>query len=138
MAARRKSQSAAPVVANRDRGEHLLTLEGRDYVLRPTFAAVQEIEATTGKGALELARKIGSMSLAEMGIIASALIRAGAAPNDRITQMIDADAAARMVYETGMNDVGHTLVLCLFDAVTGGRDCSGNAKAAETSPASVA
>lgn len=132
------SPPASSAAANPDRGEHRLTLEGRDYLLRPTFAAMQEIEASTGKGIIELARKLGAMTLTEMGIIASALIREGAAPNDRITQMIDDEAAARMIYETGMNEVGHKLVLCLFDAVTGGRDCSGNTKAAETSPISAA
>ncbi|MBI2235343.1 MAG: gene transfer agent family protein [Magnetospirillum sp.] len=43
---------------NKHRGDVAVTLGGREYVLRPTFGALVEIEERLGMGLVPLARKV--------------------------------------------------------------------------------
>lgn len=45
---------------NPDRGEVTIELGGRSWVLRPTYQAIAEIEAATGKSIMDLARLVAS------------------------------------------------------------------------------
>ena len=48
------------VQANKHRGEVTISLGGRSYLLRPTFAAIAEIEARSGQGLIGLARRLAA------------------------------------------------------------------------------
>ena len=133
MAARRKTGAPARASQphpNPDRGEHSLMLGGTKYRLRPSHAAIVEIETATDRSALELATigNRGGLKRIDMGTIAGALIRAGAA--DPLTAAVDDERIAELIGEEGTSSVMPRLTLCLLDAVTGGVDVSGNAKAA--------
>jgi hypothetical protein len=132
-----------PRNANRERGEHELTLDGRKYLLRPSHTALKAIENGTGKATLALIRlgNAGELSLEQLGIVAAELIRAGADESDALAQAIDAERLEEMIFENdGPDGVGglpyaqSKLTLCLLDAATGGRKASGEAKAAPAMP----
>ena len=78
---------------NSERGEFSLVLDGERFGLRPTFEALSEIEAETGRGLIELAQAAlaGKLITSELGMIACAFIRAwGKAHNN--TSAISASA----------------------------------------------
>ncbi len=133
MVARRKAAPAAtPATANPHRGEHQLTLGGREYLLRPSFAAQVAIEEKTGQALTQLIRagNAGALSLKVAGTIAAELIRAGAEPDDSSTRAVHGDRIGELAYEEGVLGVTARLTLCLADAAGGGRTASGEAKAA--------
>lgn len=116
--------------ANKSRGEHELTLGGKLYPLRPSHAAIETIEAQTGCSLLTLVRKgnVGDLSLAQLGVIAAELIRAGADEKDTMTQAVAAERIGELIYEQGAIATMPRLTLCLVDAAAGGRTASGEAK----------
>lgn len=116
---------------NPERGEHALTLGGRTYVLRPSYAAIRAIEAKAERtlAQLVLAAQAGAVSVETAGIVAAELIRAGADDADQFTKRVSADRIAELVYEEGVTTVVARLTFPLLDAVTGGRTASGEAKA---------
>ena len=127
--------------ANPERGEHELVLAGVTYLLRPSFAANVAIERKTDKSLLGLVQlgNAGNLTLTQIGVIASEWIKAGAA--DDLTRRVSADRIAELAYEEGLPTVTSRLTLCLIDAVTGGRDAEGNAKAvaaADATPTATA
>lgn len=128
----RRTPASAPEqpVANPSRGEHELELAGVVYRLRPSRAALREIEAQAKTAFLDLARlgSVGQLTLAQLGIIAAGLIRAGA--EDAATRHVSPDRLEDLIFEEGVSGVTARVTLCLVDAGTGGRDASGNAKAA--------
>lgn len=117
--------------ANPVRGEHELELGGVTYLLRPTFTAVVAIESTLETSLLALFRKanVGLLAYADAGVVVAELIRAGAEPGDPLAANVSDEGIAALIYETGMPTVQAALVLVLGDAITGGRDRSGKAKA---------
>lgn len=132
MAARSKKRTAEQPPANPARGEHELTLASTVYRLRPSHAALIAIEKRTGKSTLALVRQGNTLdiSLADLGIIAAELIRAGADPDDQITRNVHAERLGELIMEEGLPVVTSRLTLCLLDAATGGRTASGEVKAA--------
>ena len=119
---------AAP--ANKDRGEHSLTLGGIAYRLRPSHTALAEVEQELG-AIYSLWRRANGFDLTyeEIGILLAALIRAGASPDDRLTAHVSASRIAELVFEEGVANVLPFLVLVLADAITGGRTVEGELKA---------
>ena len=115
--------------ANPSRGEHELTLAGISYVLRPSFAACSEIENTLDMSLIEVFRVANTMSLTyeQIGVILAALIRAGA--QDDLTRNVNAERLAELVFEDGVGKAVAVLIFVLADAISGGRDVSGEAKA---------
>lgn len=59
-------------------GEVKINLGGRDWVLRPSFAAIEEMESTTKRGVVDLlmSLKNGSYRLSEMVAVIRACMRA--------------------------------------------------------------
>lgn len=120
--------------ATAERGEHELVLAGKTYVLRPSVTALSNIEKQTGKATLALVRLggIGELSLEQLGIVGSELIRAGADPTDEFTKAVDPERIAELIFEEGLPAAQSRLTLCLMDAASGGRTATGEAKAAPT------
>lgn len=128
MVARRK---AAPAIANPHRGEHQLTLGGREYLLRPSFTAQVAIEEKTGQSLTQLIRggNAGALPLKVAGIIAAELIRAGADKADSFTQHVSAEKIAELIFEEGQPVAVAVLTLCMADMAMGGRTATGEARA---------
>jgi len=63
---------------NKARGEITLSLGGRDWVLRPTFQALCEIESELGEGLIALVRRLaqGSVGVRDVAVIVQAGIKA--------------------------------------------------------------
>lgn len=132
MVARRKAvPAAAPAIANPHRGEHQLSLGGREYLLRPSFSAQVAIEEKTGQSLTQLIRagNAGALPLKVAGTIAAELIRAGADKGDAFTQHVSAEKIAELIFEEGQPVCVAVLTLCMADMATGGRTSSGEAKA---------
>jgi hypothetical protein len=118
--------AAAATAAVAARGEISLTLEGVEYVLRPTFEAIGQIETALGKNLFSLAQAAEQqqLTLAEVGTIAAMCIRAQAqaTSNDlhanirpeRIAMMIFAEPGGALV---AVRAAIHPL---LIGALTGG------------------
>ena len=139
--ARPKRKPRSGPSANAARGEHSLTLAGKTYRLRPTFAATAAIEDELGQSALELLRRAngGALSYGELGAIVAEYVRAGAAEDDRMTKMVSAEGIAEKIYEEGVPPVLVVVTLVLADAVSGGRTASGEVKpVTEKSPQGTA
>lgn len=113
-----------------ERGEHELTLAGVTYRLRPSHEALRAIEKATERSTLALVRlgNAADLSIEQLGTIAAALIRAGA--TEELTKRVSAERIGEMIFEEGLPHATSRLTLCLLDAATGGRDASGEAKAA--------
>jgi Phage tail tube protein, GTA-gp10 len=121
----------APVV-NAERGEHELELDSATYRLRPSFSAIVAIERKCESSLIELASfaSVGRLSLDRLGIIAAEFIRAGAEAGDSLTRNVKAEKIAELIYVEGVPKITAKLTIALLDAVTGGVDAEGNAKAA--------
>ena len=79
---------------------------------------------------LKLAQRgeVADLTVAQLGIIAEALIRAGA--EDEATRHVGADRLEELIQEESMARVCARLTFCLAEACTGGVTASGNVKAA--------
>ncbi len=104
-------------MANRHRGEVEVTLGGRRYAMRPTFAALCEIEDRTGLGLVELARRFwdGRFGVRELATVLWAGIRA--ADDDAP----DFEAVGRLVAEQGFQSLAGP-VAAFLAGVIGGED----------------
>jgi hypothetical protein len=127
------SKDGTAQAANALRGEHMLTLGGVEYLLRPSHEAITIIEQKTGGALLQLARdaSIGTMPNNEMAIVATALIRAGA--SDAMTKNVGEKRIGELIFEEGTTKVTSRLALVLADASQGGRTAEGKAKASSAS-----
>jgi hypothetical protein len=134
MVARKPRPARRAPAANPVRGEHDLDLAGVVYRLRPTFTAVVSIEQALETSLLALFRKAnaGLLRYADAGVVVAELIRAGAEPGDTLTANVSDEEIGALIFEEGMPKVQAALVLVLGDAITGGRDRSGKAKAPAT------
>ena len=114
--------------ANPERGEHELTLGGKTYVLRPSYAAIVQVEKKTGQSLLSLVKLGGRSELTaeQIGIIGAEFIRAGA--TDEFTRRVNPEKIGELAFEDGIPSVTAKLTLVLLDAATGGRTASGEAK----------
>ena len=109
--------------ANPQRGEVEIVLlrEGREkrFVLRPSFAAVAEIEAATGKGILLLASEMMSDPMRGLSLSAGmAIVRAGLrAAGEKFNEA----ALQAMVFETGVPRLAEPCSAFLASAIRGGK-----------------
>jgi hypothetical protein len=116
------------------RGEISIKL-GRSYVLRPSWEAVERIEAQTGKSLLELCDAASGCRLRHQhaAIIITECVKAqGRALEDPMMSAVTAERIAELVHDRGLLNVLQPLAKLLLLAVTGGYDSSGNPKAAVT------
>lgn len=121
--------------ANEVRGEVSLSLEGVEYVLRPSYEAIMEVEDQTGKGILDLARdaQSGDLTLRQVSQVAAAFIRAGGrAKQDNAAAHVSAKRVGELIYEAenGAVYVMGILRAVLLAAATGGYNGQGEVKPA--------
>lgn len=112
------------MIANPHRGEVEITLAGKAHVLRPTFAAIAEIEARTGSGVIELVRRLGAHQarIADLAVVVAAGLRGAGVPADY-------DRVAEQVFRSRMTEILAPVLDFLIHAVSGGRP-PGEAQAA--------
>lgn len=119
------------MTANAERGEYALTLAGTRYVLRPSYAAIREIEEKTGKPLFQLAFAASGVSLRleDAGIIAATLIRAGAGEGASLSARgASAERIGELIYEEGAPEAQGVIADVLKAALSGGVTASGEAK----------
>lgn len=116
---------------NADRGDVAITLRfngaDREYVMRPTFDAIAQIERATSRGILAVARTAaaGEIGLAEATIVITAGLKGAGEP-------ATVKAVGPMVFEAGLLNVLAPVSKFLSGAVSGGRvPDAGEARAAE-------
>lgn len=120
------------MAANPHRGEVTARLrtqrypDGKDFVLRPTFEALSQIETLHGgKPLLDVIKALSRHSVVSVGICLTALLRAGGTEIDR-------DDLATILEKTGISDAVGPIVMALNGFIDGeGRRAEGNAGAAE-------
>jgi hypothetical protein len=132
----RKAQLAA---ANELRGEATLTLEGTDYVMRPSYSAIVQFERATGKSLFELSddARNGKLSLEDASIIACETIRAqGHAVNDRMMTAFTVQRVGELIMggdTGGLVGASGQIAVMLLLASSGGYTGTGELKAAADS-----
>lgn len=121
------------------RGEITIELEGQEYILRPSFEAIESIEEATGQTLFDLAGDAtqGKLSFKVMGIIVAAMMRAygKSHPEDPLFTTYRSSKPERLselIYEFGGPRVTARITVLLVGALTGGYTASGEAKAVET------
>ncbi|HWU03172.1 MAG TPA: GTA-gp10 family protein [Novosphingobium sp.] len=131
----RGGQRAQPA-ANAVRGEVTLTLGGTAYRLRPTVAAALAIEDALGGSMLALCQRAGAVAIGyrDLGIIAGAFIRAGAAPDDKLTAHISDEVLADLIYAEGQVKVLAILSAVMANVVNGGYTPQGEPRAVTGQP----
>ncbi|MDO7843455.1 hypothetical protein [Sphingomonas immobilis] len=133
--AKAASKPAAPIVE--DRGEFSLVLDGATYGLRPSYEAIEAVEAATGQGLIDLARAglAAKLSLAVTSQVATEFIRAwGRANGDKGASGANAPRIAKLILNSdgGFHAALQTLSGVLSLAVTGGFDAEGEMKPSTT------
>lgn len=119
-------------VANEERGEIDIVLEGQRFVLRPSYEAVLVVERKLGKGLMLLAADADAqtMPLDEAKVVATAFIVAWGRATDNVSaRAVTQDNVGRLIYDAGylalLPRIAHVLSL----AATGGCLPSGELKA---------
>lgn len=123
--------------ANETRGETSISLESIDYVMRPSYEAIDEFEQETGKAVKELFDLAASdrMMLRDLAAVIGACVRAkGRQDEDRTVSSFNDDRIREIIPgETGGVILAtRAVALMLLMAVTGGVDSQGNVKAPTT------
>ena len=100
--------------ANAQRGEVEIALGGRRYVMRPSFAAIAEIETRTGQGVIGLARRLasGDIRVSDVAAIVTAGLRAAGEP-------AKLEMVGEMVLEEGLASLAPSLGAFLSAAISG-------------------
>jgi len=119
--------------ANETRGEISLELDGTEYVLRPSYQAIQAIEKKTGKGLIALARDAAGadLTLSETAIVASECIRAhGRAVDDKMMAAVSPERIGELILEAddGVAMALGRISVLLGLAATGGYTAQGELK----------
>ncbi len=119
------------------RGQITAPLGGAEYVLRPSEESILAIEQETGLSLFDLAGLAanGRLTLAQMGVCVSAMMRAHgkANPDDpnRTTYLAANPEKIRgLIYEAGTPRIMARLAVILSGAVAGGYTSLGEVKAA--------
>jgi hypothetical protein len=122
------------MAANKARGEVTLTLDGQEFVLRPSYEAIQQFEQQTGKGVFELARAAldGKLTATDMATVATECIRAwGRQTEDTSAKGANSTRIGEMMAEAdggwiaALNAIGELLA----NAAMGGYTAKGEVKA---------
>ncbi len=89
-------------MVNKVRGEVPVTLGGKQFAMRPTFAAMCEIEQATGMGIIGLVRRYRNLEFGfqDTAAIVTAGVRAGGAPEVTIEKV------GEMMMEGGLIEGG--------------------------------
>lgn len=119
-------------VANEERGEISIELEGVPHVLRPDYTAQIAIERATGHTIQHLAQICGStgLKIEQAAVVVTECVKAqGRAIGDSALQAFTATSVGECLVDTGMLQVGARLELLLYLAATGGYTAQGNPKA---------
>lgn len=116
------------------RGQLTVTLDA-EYVLRPSYEAIMEIERETGLALYDLASLAANarMSIEHMAIVVAAMMRAHgkASPEDPMKSSYlgaKAETIAPMIFEAGAPKIMIRLTVLLAGAIHGGYTASGEAK----------
>lgn len=120
--------------ANKTRGELTLSLEGVDYILRPSYEAILAFEEQTGTGIRRLADSAakGDLTSKEVAIIATECMRAqGRAVDDKMMAAFNINRVHQLLMEAdgGFVEVMLGLSVMLILATTGGYTSQGEIKA---------
>lgn len=124
-------------MANKVRGEDIITLGGVDYRLRPSHEAINAIEDDTGESLIDLVLRGQRMALPRrhMAIIATHLIRAGATRD--VDKRVSVTRIGELIAEESIRDTQLPITAVLSSAASGGRTASGEVKAAVANDAST-
>jgi hypothetical protein len=108
------------VTANPHRGEVAVRIGARDLVLRPTFEAMAEIEATLGQGLVPLTRRVVQRDFGARDVAAVLLAGANAAlrPGERLKP----EDVQKAVADAGVLGFVGPIVAFLANCLTGGAE----------------
>lgn len=109
--------------ANQIRGEISISLDGSEFVLRPTFEASLAIENQTGKSLFAMAYEAdeGRLSLAEMGVVVAEYIKAwGRETEVSSTANVNTQRITELIFQEGVAKAMPRVALVLAEAITGG------------------
>ena len=115
-------------MANPQRGERTLTVDGEDYTLRLDFEAIARIESELGEGiGLIIQNRFGStgMSLSDLAVVLREMLRSGGRGN------IGLNEAGNLILAAGPKTVGAVIGEVLI-ATLGGDEGNGPAPARQT------
>lgn len=107
---------------NPHRGEVELELGGEKRILRPTFEVIGEIEAGTGFGLLDMARRLrdGSWTVGQIATI----IRAGLKGSEGKARTVN--EIGQWVFEATPLQCAASAMELILNALSGGRDADAN------------
>ncbi|MFN3232938.1 MAG: gene transfer agent family protein [Alphaproteobacteria bacterium] len=116
-------------MANRHRGEASVQLAGKSYILRPSFAALVEIEERCQCGIIELAQRFFDQKVRARDVVAVlfAGIKAGGDGPDG--DWPEENAVAQAVVEGGLANFIEPVGTFLADALAGGQSSTGESAA---------
>lgn len=145
-ASRKKAEAVAPAASSAlrpstsERGEVVLSLDGQEFCLRPSYEAIVEFEAITGLGLLQLARSAidGAMPVSILAQVAAECIKAwGRATKSTSAVGVNAGRVAELILESSEGYRGALVAVAsmLSLASTGGYTASGELKPATTTTA---
>lgn len=129
------------MVGNELLGESAITLEGVEYGLRPSYAAITAIEAQTGRSLLQLGDAAGSGALGheQAAVIVAECMKAWgrsggdiASPEQKVATQVNKGRVGELLMEAGLLLVAKRLEILLFKACTGGYTSSGEERATGT------
>ncbi len=111
--------------ANPHRGDVAVTFGGKEFVLRPTWQAIVEIETSTGRGIVEIAQVVATNrhGLTMSAHIITAGLKAAGEPASY-------EKVCAMIHEKGVVNLSVEIDQFLTNALTGGME-PGEAKAAD-------
>lgn len=110
------AEHAKDLVANPHRGEVELSLGGRRFVMRPSFAAIAEIETRSGQGLVGLARRLtaGDIRVSDFATVITAGLKAAGEPARY-------EKVGEMVLDEGVGTLAPAVGEFLRQAIAGGR-----------------
>jgi len=122
--------------ANPERGEVEIELGGKAYPMRPSYRALKEIEATTGRPimGLLLDGREGGFRVSDLAAVVTAGIQeAGRSRNDSMLKGVNVEKIGELIYEQGLYEAAGPVVEFLINACEGGAKPATGKKKAEPS-----
>lgn len=117
------------------RGRISVPLGGADYMLRPSYEAIETIEKLLGRSLHVLAGQAvqGSLGMADMGVICAEMMKAEGKANPEAGPSYSGanpKKLAQLIMEAGTPAITARLAIILIGALTGGYTASGEPKPA--------
>ena len=118
------------MTANPHRGEVEIELDGKRFVMRPTFQAIAEIEQQTGTGLIALLHRMtdGGLRVSDLAVIIAAGLKAAGEPASR-------DKVGSLLLQDGLEKTLEPASHFLMNAVTGGRATANGDSSGADAPA---